>query len=354
MAIKVLIAMSGGVDSAVAAHIIRQNGFDAVAATMKIGQLYCSDEYENCCCSDQNITDAKAMAQFFGIEHYTVDLTDAFRQHVSDNFIQTYLNGATPNPCIECNRHIKFGRLLDYALELGAQKIATGHYADVREQDGRYLLFRAADPAKDQTYMLWQLTQHQLAHAMFPLAKLSKETVREIAAELGIVAATKKDSQDICFIPDGEYAKFIRNATNVNLPEGNFVDADGNVLGKHQGIIHYTPGQRKGLGITFGQPMYVKSKSAADNSVILCKNEELFSTKVTAHKINLISCDSISDSLRVTAKIRYSQKEEKATVFQTSDDEIVLEFDNPQRAVSPGQSVVMYDGNTVVGGGIIK
>ena len=344
MAIKVLIAMSGGVDSAVAAHIIRQNGFDAVAATMKIGQLYCSDECENCCCSDQNITDAKAMAQFFGIEHYTVDLTDAFRQHVSDNFIQTYLNGATPNPCIECNRHIKFGKLLDFAIESGAQKIATGHYADMREQDGRYLLFRAADPTKDQTYMLWQLTQHQLAHAMFPLAKLSKETVREIAAELGIVAATKKDSQDICFIPDGEYAKFIRNV----------VDAEGNVLGKHKGIIHYTPGQRKGLGITFGQPMYVKSKSAADNNVTLCKNEELFSTKVTAHKINLISCDSISDSLRVTAKIRYSQKEEKATVFQTSDDEIVLEFDNPQRAVSPGQSVVMYDGCTVVGGGIIK
>lgn len=354
MATKVLIAMSGGVDSAVAAHIIRQNGYDTIAATMKIGQLYCSDEYENCCCSDQNIADAKAMAQFFGIDHHTVDLTDAFRRHVSDNFIQTYLNGATPNPCIECNRHIKFGKLLDYALEVGAQKIATGHYADVLEQNGRYLLCRAVDPAKDQTYMLWQLTQHQLAHAMFPLAKLTKETVREIAADLGIVAATKKDSQDICFIPDGEYAKFIRNATNANLPGGNFVDTEGNVLGKHKGIIHYTPGQRKGLGITLGQPMYVKSKSAADNSVTLCKSQELFSTQVTAHKINLISCDSISDSLRVTAKIRYSQKEEKATAFQTSADEIVLEFDNPQRAVSPGQSVVMYDGSTVVGGGIIK
>lgn len=351
---KILIAMSGGVDSAVAAHLIRQNGYDAVAATMKIGQLYSSNECENCCCSDQNISDARAMAQFFGIEHHTIDLTDAFRHHVADNFIQTYLKGATPNPCIECNRHVKFGKLLDFAFEIGAQKIATGHYADVCEQNGRYLLCRASDPAKDQTYMLWQLTQQQLAHTMFPLAKLNKETVREIASQLGIIAATKKDSQDICFIPDGQYAEFIKNATAAPLPEGNFVDTEGNILGKHRGIIHYTPGQRKGLGITFGKPMYVKSKSAQDNSVTLCRNEELFSNTVTAHKINLISCDSIPGSLRVTAKIRYSQKEEKATAFQTSTDEIMLEFDNPQRAISPGQSVVMYDGDTVVGGGIIK
>ncbi len=351
---KILVAMSGGVDSAVAAHIIHQNSYDVVAATMKIGQLYSQDECENCCCSDQNIADAKAMAAAFGIEHYTVDLTDEFRQHVTDNFIQTYLNGETPNPCIECNRHIKFGKLLDFALEIGAQKIATGHYANICEQNGRYLLCRATDATKDQTYMLWQLTQHQLSHAIFPLSRLSKEAVREIAAKLGIVAATKKDSQDICFVPNGEYADFIISATSAHLQEGNFIDTDGNILGMHRGIIHYTPGQRKGLGIAFGQPMYVKSKSATDNSVTLCQHEELFSTRIAVHKINLISCDSIPGAMRVTAKIRYSQKEEKATVFQISAHEMVLEFDNPQRAASPGQSVVLYDGDVVVGGGIIK
>lgn len=349
----VMVAMSGGVDSAVVAYLVKQQGYNTIAATMKIGHLY-DIKYDNCCCSDQNVADAKKMSDSLGIEHFTIDLTDKFREFVSDHFIQTYLQGDTPNPCVECNRYIKFGHLLDFATSHGAKKIATGHYAAISEQNGRYLLCRSNDPAKDQTYMLWKLTQEQLSRTIFPLSSLNKREVKEIAAQLKIIAAEKKESQDICFIPDGDYASFIKSAIKYDLPQGHFKDTNGNILGPHRGIIHYTPGQRKGLGISFGEPMYVKSKSSSDNSVVLCRADELFTKRITANQINIIPCDNISAPMRVTAKIRYSQSESSATLIQTDKDEITLEFDQPQRAVSPGQSVVMYDGDVVIGGGIIK
>ena len=350
---KILVAMSGGVDSAVVAYLVKQAGYDTISATMRIGSLY-NDTYNNSCCSDKEIEDAKKMAEHIGIDHYVVDLTNDFKKSVSDYFIETYLNGATPNPCVECNKHIKFGKLLDFALSQDAEKIATGHYAGISKQGDRYLLQRSNDITKDQTYMLWQLTQQQLSHSWFPLAEYKKSDVKAISAELGLIATHKKESQDICFIPNGKYAEFIENATGRNVTKGNFVDTNGNILGSHRGIIHYTPGQRKGLGITFGQPMYVKSKCAQNNTVTLCQEPELYTKQVFANNINLIACDCISSPIRVTAKVRYSQKEETATLSQISGNEILLEFDNLQRAVSPGQSVVIYDGATVIGGGIIK
>ena len=353
MSEKILVAMSGGVDSAVVAYLVKQSGYDTISATMRIGCLY-NNTYTNSCCSDNEISDARKMADHMSIDHYVVDLTDDFKKSVSDHFITTYLNGATPNPCVECNKNIKFGKLLDFALSKGATKIATGHYAGIIKQGDRYLLQRSTDITKDQTYMLWQLTQQQLSHAWFPLAEYKKSDVKAISAELGLIATHKKESQDICFIPNGKYAEFIEDAIGKNVEKGNFIDTNGNILGSHRGIIHYTPGQRKGLGIAFGQPMYVKSKCAKNNTVTLCQESELYTNRVFANNINLIACDTISSPMRVTAKVRYSQKEETALLSQTSHDEILLEFDNPQRAVSPGQSVVIYDGPTVIGGGIIK
>lgn len=348
---KLMIAMSGGVDSAIVAYLAKKSGHDTLAATMKIGSLYGASD--NTCCSDANIEDARSMAAAFGIPHLTFDLTDDFRREVADYFVSTYINGGTPNPCVVCNRHIKFGRLMQLSAEHGCDMMATGHYAEVRQEGGRYLLCRAADRTKDQTYVLWQLTQQQLSHAMFPLAKYTKKQVKQLALELGIVAAHKHESQDICFIPDGDYAAFIERVLGHAPEPGDFIDATGKVLGRHRGLIHYTPGQRKGLGIAFGEPMFVKSKSATDNTVTLCRGDELFSTRLTARSINLIACDSLPSPTRVTAKVRYSQSETPAIVTQTAPDEFVLEFSTPQRAISPGQSAVLYDGDTVIGGGLI-
>ena len=348
---KLMIAMSGGVDSAIVAYLSKQAGYDLLAATMKVGPLY--GEGENACCSKQNIADARSMATSFGIPHKTFDLTDEFRKYVADYFVYTYQSGGTPNPCVVCNRYVKFGRLMELAEQNGCELMATGHYARIIRQGDRYLLCRASDPTKDQTYVLWQLSQYQLSHTLFPLAEYKKSEVKQLAEQLGIIAAHKHESQDICFIPDGDYAAFIRRATGKEPPPGNFIDESGAVIGQHRGMIHYTPGQRKGLGTAFGEPMYVKCKSVTDNTVTLCRNDQLFSDRLTARGINLIACDTISAPLHVTAKVRYSQSETPATVTQSGPDELIFEFSSPQRAISPGQSVVMYDGDTVIGGGII-
>lgn len=348
---KIMVAMSGGVDSAVVAYLTKTAGHETSAATMHIGNLF--ESLQNSCCSEQNVADAKQLSDMLGIKHYTVDLTDKFLQLVATPFINTYLNGGTPNPCIECNRHIKFGELLNFCISQGSQKLATGHYAKVQKQNDRHLLCRSSDPLKDQTYVLWRLSQEQLSHVIFPLADMRKEQVREIANELRLPAFEKKESQDICFIPDGNYVSFIERATGAATVEGSFLDTDGRIIGTHKGIIRYTPGQRKGLGISFGEPMYVKSKCAVSNSVTLCRSEQLFTKRISAHQINLIACDKLSSSIKVTAKIRYSQSESSATLIQTDADSLVLEFDTPQRAAATGQSVVIYDGNTVIGGGII-
>lgn len=299
--------------------------------------------------------DAEGIAKSLDMSFSVVDFSEKFKEYVIDQFIYSYENGITPNPCIVCNRHLKFDELFQYTMSLGYDFIATGHYVRIRlnENTGRYELLKAVDLSKDQSYVLYSLTQQQLSHAVFPLGSLSKSEVRSIAMKQGFSNAGKKESQDICFVPDGRYTDFIEDYTGKKYPEGNFIDTEGNVLGKHKGIIYYTVGQRKGLGLSFSQPMYVSKVDPISNTVTLAGNEALFSRTLTAHKINLISVEEISAPMRVTAKVRYSHKEQWATLTQPDKDTLFVEFDEPQRAITKGQSVVLYDGKIVVGGGII-
>lgn len=349
---KVLIAMSGGVDSSVSAHSILQAGYDAIGATMRLtsGIIGMSDDS-----IEAEILLAKDTCRMLNIDHLTIDLCDEFKQAVVDDFVSVYMNGGTPNPCIICNKKIKFGSLLDTALKLGCDKLATGHYARIeRTASGRYVLKRALDHEKDQSYMLWSLSQQQLSKVLLPLGSLTKAEVRQIAESLTLKNAHKKDSQDVCFIPSGDYAGFIENYTGLSFPSGKYIDDSGNVLGKSKNIIHYTIGQRKGLGIALGQPMFVLRKSAADNTVTLCDGKNLFDSTLWATNINLIATDSLERPTKLLAKARYRQEAMPATVVQTDEETLKVVFDNPIRAISPGQSVVLYDGDTVVGGGIIK
>lgn len=347
---KVLIAMSGGVDSSAAAHLVLKSGYAAIGVTMVVKKglpLNSTDE-------NSEAKTAASICSKLGIEHRVIDLCDEFKRHVVEDFVERYLEGKTPNPCIVCNKNIKFGALLEEGKRLGCEYIATGHYANIeRSASGRYLLKTAADSQKDQSYMLWTLSQDQLSKIIFPLGSLTKTEVRKLAGDLTFENASQKDSQDICFIPNGSYSSFIEQFTGEIFPSGNFADMQGNILGKHKGIIHYTVGQRKGLGIALGQPMFVHSKSALTNQVVLCKNEDLFSKTLTASNINLIACDSIDTPIRVCAKTRYHQLPVAATVYQIDDKKIQVDFDEPVRAISPGQSVVLYDGDTVIGGGFI-
>ncbi len=352
---KVLVAMSGGVDSAVSAHLINQE-HEAIGVTMKLHDESDNLIYgENSCCSNQDITDAKSVCNLVGIPHEMHDFGASFKECVIGDFINCYKNGSTPNPCVVCNRKIKFEALLKMALERGYDAIATGHYARIEKcSDGRYLLKKALDLTKDQSYVLYSLSQHQLSHTLFPLGEMTKQDARELAESIGFTNARKHDSQDICFVPDGDYVSFIERTTGERFEKGDFVDLEGKVLGKHEGIIKYTIGQRKGLGIAFGEPIYVVNKDVEGNTVILGRNSDLFSTTLTASNINLISCDRINEPMRVKAKIRYNQKEQPATVEQIAKDKILVTFDEPQRAITKGQSVVLYDGDIVVGGGIIE
>ena len=352
---KVLVAMSGGVDSAVSAYLIKQK-HEALGVTMKLHDETDNLIYgENSCCSNQDIADAKSVCDLVGIPHEVHDFGASFKECVIKDFIDCYKNGSTPNPCVVCNRKIKFEALLKLALERGYDAIATGHYARIEKRsDGRYLLKKALDLSKDQSYVLYSLTQDQLAHTLFPLGEMTKQEARQMAESIGFTNARKHDSQDICFVPDGDYVSFIERTTGENFEKGDFVDLYGKVLGRHEGIIKYTIGQRKGLGIAFGEPIYVVKKDISTNSVILGKNSDLFATTLTATNINLISCNKITEPIRVKAKIRYNQKEQPATVIQIDNDRIQVTFDEPQRAITKGQSVVLYDEDIVVGGGIIE
>lgn len=349
MAKKVMVGMSGGVDSAVSALVLKNNGYDVTGINCR---FFDSDKSK----VSQDVEDAKKVADSLGIPFQVYELYGGFEERVIANFIASYLKGETPNPCIECNKHLKFGKLLDKALEDGFDYIATGHYARVEfdQTTGRYLLKKGTDESKDQSYVLYCLTQHQLSHTIFPLGDMTKENARTLAEEMKLVNARKSDSQDICFIPDGDYAAFIQGRLDYTLPKGNFVDTDGNILGQHQGIIHYTVGQRKGLGIALGKPAFVQSKSAEDNTVVLGSNEGLFRCELTARDINLITCDKLTEPIRCKARIRYSAKEQWATVTQTDETHLHIVFDEPQRAISKGQAVVLYDGYTVIGGGTIE
>ncbi len=347
---KALIAMSGGVDSSVAAHLIQQRGYDCVGATMQL----CSSALlgHN---APNPAADARSVAQRLGIDFYVFDAEALFQEQVVDRFIRCYEQGGTPNPCVECNKHIKFDYLLQQAKALGCDHIVTGHYARITkdEENGRYLLHKAADKAKDQSYFLACLTQEQLSCALFPLGELTKEQVRKIAAEQGFITARKKDSQDICFIPDGDYVSFMRRYTQKDYPAGNYLDLSGNVVGKHQGAVSYTIGQRKGLGIALGEPVYVCSKDMENNTVTVGPDSALFTDTLLAGNWNWISIPALTESIRVKARIRYRHTEQPATVYPEENGIARVVFDEPQRAITAGQAVVLYDGDTVVGSGTI-
>ena len=348
---KVMIAMSGGVDSAVTAHLIRNAGYDAIGATVTM-----FDRADPRFASEPNndIADAKKVADIVGIEHYVYDYSKEFSSEVIGDFISSYLGGSTPNPCIVCNKKIKFGKLLEAANDLGCSHIASGHYAIIeRDTSGRFLLKKGKDSKKDQAYVLWSLSQYELGHTLLPLGEFSKDGVRKIAEEMGFVNSRKKESQDICFIPDGDYVSFLSRYTGMDFPSGNYIDTDGNILGKHTGAVRYTTGQRNGLGIALGQPMYVCGKDMRANTVTLGLESKLFSSSLQASNINFIAFDKLDSPIKIEAKIRYSHNTAKATLEQTSETSFHLEFDTPQRAITKGQSVVVYDGDYVLGGGII-
>lgn len=353
---KAIIAMSGGVDSSVAAYLMKEKGFECIGATMKLFQNEDVDvSRENSCCSLNDVEDARSVAYSLGMPYYVFNFSERFRENVLERFVNAYENGRTPNPCIDCNRYLKFEKLFSRARELQYDYVVTGHYAhiDYDEITGRYLLRKAVDPAKDQSYVLYSLTQEQLAHVQFPLGGMNKSEVRKIAEEQGFINARKHDSQDICFVQNGSYGDFIENYTGKTYPEGNFIDRDGNILGTHKGIIRYTIGQRKGLGLALKEPMYVMAVDSEANTVTLGRNEDLFTKTLTAKDINLISVSRIEEPMRVKAKVRYRHQEQWATVEQVDDDTIRLNFDEPQRAITAGQAVVLYDGDLVVGGGTI-
>lgn len=356
MAKKALVAMSGGVDSSVVAYLTTKMGYEAMGITLR---LYDNDDVEEnqemACCTSDNIRDARDVCDKLNIPYYVYNFKDSFDENVIKRFINAYENGSTPNPCVDCNRYIKFEKLINRAEELDYDYVITGHYATVEydKSSGRFLLKKAKDISKDQSYVLYSLTQRQLSRTVLPLGDYTKEKVRKIADELGFVNAKKQDSQDICFVPNGDYAEFIERYTGKTYPCGDFVDKSGNILGKHKGIIRYTVGQRKGLGLALPKPMYVKEKLLAENKVVLCYNDELFSKELYATDINLISCEKIEKPMRVKARVRYNQAEKSATVEQLDDNTLHIVFDEPQRAISKGQAVVMYDGDYVVGGGTI-
>ncbi|MBQ9610136.1 MAG: tRNA 2-thiouridine(34) synthase MnmA [Lachnospiraceae bacterium] len=356
MAKKALIAMSGGVDSSVAAYLMVQNGYECTGATMK---LYSNDDIAipkgHTCCSLDDVEDARYIASLLDIPYYVMNFSDQFKEKVMDKFVNCYENGITPNPCIDCNRYLKFEYLYNRAKELGIDFVVTGHYAiiEYNEDTHRYLLKKSPNIAKDQSYVLYSLTQEQLAHTQFPLGAMKKEDVRHLAEENGFINAKKHDSQDICFVPDGDYISFIEKYTEKLYPKGNFIDKNGNILGEHKGIIRYTIGQRKGLGLSFTEPMYVMNINPYDNTVMLGTNNELFTTELIADDMNWISIEHPNEPIKVNAKVRYRHKEAPATVTPLADGKIKVVFDEPQRAITKGQAVVLYDGDIVVGGGTI-
>ena len=347
MAKKIAVGMSGGVDSSVAAYILKKEGNEVYGCNLK---MYAP---KNGSVSDDT-KDAEGVCASLGIEFGVADCTAGFDETVIKNFTDTYFEGRTPNPCVFCNRNMKFPSMIKYAESIGCTHIATGHYARIKEQDGRFLLLRGVDRKKDQSYMLYLLTQEILSKTLFPLGELTKEQIRDIAKDIGLSVAEKKDSQDICFIAKGDdYAEFIKEKTGVEIPCGDFTDIDGNFIGKHKGIISYTIGQRKGLGIASTEPYYVVGKDVESNRVILGREHDLYTKRVLVKNPNFIPFDTLESDIRVTAKLRYSQNDSVCTVHPVEDG-LVLEFDEPQRAVTPGQSAVLYDGDVVIGGGSIN
>ena len=352
---KALIAMSGGVDSSVAAFLTQQAGFDCIGVTMRLYDNAPDSDEINSCCSLEDVEDARSVARRLGMPFHAFNFKANFREKVIDKFIHCYECGLTPNPCIDCNRHLKFDHLLRRGMELGCDYVVTGHYAQIRQDEstGRYILYKAADIAKDQSYVLYTLTQDQLRSIRFPLGELSKTEARAIAEQQGFVNARKHDSQDICFVPDGDYVSFMERQTGKEYPDGDFLDLQGNVVGRHQGAVRYTLGQRKGLGLAMGAPVYVCAKDMERNTVTVGPNEALYSTSLLADDWNWFPFAELAKPIHVTAKARYNQPPQPATVYPEENGTARVVFDAPQRALTPGQAVVLYDGDMVVGGGTI-
>lgn len=353
---RALIAMSGGVDSSVAGYLMKQAGFACVGATMR---LYENEDMSapqaGTCCSLEDVEDARAVAAKLGMPYYVFNFKEDFGRQVMDRFVAAYETGCTPNPCIDCNRFLKFDRMYRRAQELGIGYVVTGHYARIQQSEtGRWLLLKGPDPQKDQSYVLYAMTQEQLAHTQFPLGALRKEEVRAIAAAQGFINAKKHDSQDICFVPDGDYAAFIRRRTGRTYPEGDFVDTTGRILGRHRGIIHYTIGQRRGLGVSGGRPLYVKEIRPADNTVVLADEHQLYALTAIARDFNWIAWEAPAAPIRVQARARYHQPEQDATAFVLPDGRVQVTFDRPQRALTKGQAIVLYQADVVIGGGTIE
>lgn len=353
----VVVGMSGGVDSSVAAYLLKKQGYNVIGVTMQIWQEEdtCQVEENGGCCGNSAVEDAGRVAEVLDIPHYVMNFRGEFKEKVIDYFIDEYLCGRTPNPCNMCNRCIKWEALLKRSMEIGADYIATGHYARIDKlPNGRYAIRNSVTATKDQTYALYNLTQDQLSKTLMPIGEYTKEKIRALAEEAGLPVAGKKDSQDICFIPDGDYGAFLEKEAGDRLPgPGNYVTADGKVLGIHQGITHYTIGQRKGLGIAMGHPVFVTQLKPETNEVVIGEHEDLFTTKVWCNRVNFMGMEGLEEPRRVTAKIRYSHAGSPCTITNLGDGTVLCEFDEPVRASTPGQAVVFYDGEYVLGGGTI-
>ena len=357
MSKKVVVGMSGGVDSSVAAWLLKEQGYDVMGVTMQIWQDEDTEvqEAEGGCCGLSAVDDARRVAMDLGIPYYVMNFKEEFRKNVMDYFVGEYVEGRTPNPCIACNRYVKWESLLRRSMAIGADYIATGHYAQIdRLPGGRYSLKTSVTASKDQTYALYNLTQDQLSHTLMPVGSYHKEEIRDMAERLGLPVAHKPDSQEICFIPDHDYASFIEEYTGRELPPGNFVDLDGNVLGRHRGITHYTVGQRKGLNLSMGRPVFVVEIRPDTNEVVIGDNNDVFTNVLRCDKLNWMAVDGLhGKSMEVTAKIRYSHKGSPCTIREIGEGMVECRFHEPVRAVTPGQAVVFYDGDYVAGGGTI-